>query len=106
MMERLFPDREKLGADGSVRKAHYGSGRQPWDDILDEGWGPGFAAGCVLRYLRRDKAVEHSLESARWYMVRLLEHGVGSGTEEWQDAIERLRRLLTHEERQLVGLDV
>ena len=52
---RTFPDREALGSDGTTRKAHYGQGKQPWDYIVEAGWAPEFAAGCVLRYLRRDK---------------------------------------------------
>jgi len=52
---------------GDGRKAHYGPGEQPWDTTLKLGWGPHAAAAHVLRYLRRDKAVEHSLQSARVY---------------------------------------
>lgn len=37
------------------------------------GWAPEFAAGCVLRYLRRTKDARHSLESALWYWARLEE---------------------------------
>lgn len=59
--DRLWPDR------GDGRKAHYGEGRQPIDDIRDAGWAPPFAASCILRYLRRTKDPAHSLESARWY---------------------------------------
>lgn len=58
---------------GDGRKTHYGSGRQPWDDIVEAGWGPPFAASNVLKYLRRTKDLEHSLESARWYWQRLNE---------------------------------
>ena len=58
---------------GVPRQDHYGAGRQPWDDILDAGWAPEFAAGNVLKYLRRSKDPEHSLEAARWYYARLLE---------------------------------
>jgi hypothetical protein len=59
--------------DGTVRQDHYGDGRQPWDDIVDAHWGPAFAAGNVLKYLRRTKDPKHSLESARWYWARLRE---------------------------------
>lgn len=60
------------GIDGTVRLAHYGSGRQPWDDIKKNGWGPGFCAGSVLKYLRRDSAAkgvsrERDLHHARVY---------------------------------------
>lgn len=57
--------KEKERGDG--RKQHYGADRQPIDDIMLFGWGPQFCAGNVLKYLRRDKAREHSLESARVY---------------------------------------
>lgn len=41
-------------ADASERKPYYGEGRQPWDVMLqDTPWAPYFAAGCILRYLRR-----------------------------------------------------
>jgi hypothetical protein len=73
MGDRAFPDRVQSGADGTVRKAHYGDGIQPWDLIVAAGWAPEFAAGCVLRYLRRTKDPEHSLESARWYWTQLHE---------------------------------
>ena len=59
--------------DGTVRQDHYGLARQPWDDIVSVGWAPYFAAGNVLKYLRRTKDPEHSLESARWYWARLRE---------------------------------
>lgn len=59
--------------DGTIRKAHYGAGRQPWDDIVDAGWSVEFAAANVLKYLRRTKDPEHSLAAARWYYARLRE---------------------------------
>lgn len=58
---------------GVPRQDHYGAARQPWDDIVAHGWAPEFAAGNVLKYLRRTKDPEHSLESARWYYARLHE---------------------------------
>lgn len=61
---------EFTAPDGTVRKSYYGSGRQPWDDYVAEGWAPEICAGMVLKYLRRDKEPEHSLESARWYYQR------------------------------------
>lgn len=62
-----------VAEDGTERKSRYGAGRQPWDDIKELGWAPHFAAGNVLKYLRRDKDREHSIESARWYFARLCE---------------------------------
>lgn len=67
--------------DDSARKSHYGPRRQPWDDIVDAGWGPAFAAGNVLKYLRRDKDREHSIESARWYWARLKEAVVAGSSD-------------------------
>ncbi len=64
------PD-EPERADG--RKLHYGEGRQPVDAIRELGWAPEFFAGNVLKYLRRDKAPEHSLKSARVYYSWLQE---------------------------------
>ena len=57
------------------RAAHYGAGRQPWDDILDAGWGPAFAAGNALKYVRRAAAKngEDDINKARWYYHELLE---------------------------------
>jgi hypothetical protein len=56
---------------GVVRQDHYGAGVQPWDTIVNEGWAPEYAAGNILKYLRRTKAPVHSLESARWFYARL-----------------------------------
>lgn len=87
--------------DDSARKAWYGSGRQPFDIIVEETpWAVGFCAANVLKYLRRpskqsisdewlstwiahetrerarshaiDVTKEHSIESARWYYRRLI----------------------------------
>lgn len=69
---RTYPDREEVGLSGEKRKAHYGDGRQPWDAMLELGIGPHFAAGSILKYLRRDKDPEHSAESARWYYHQLV----------------------------------
>jgi hypothetical protein len=60
-----------IAEDGTVRKVHYGDGRQPWDDIVELGWAPEFAAANILKYLRRTKDPEHSLASARWYLAAL-----------------------------------
>lgn len=104
----IAPNRSEPGADGTIRKAHYGPGKQPWDVTLEEGWGPPAAAFCVLRYLRRDKAVEHSLESARWYWDRLSENsktdGGFLGPNPWTVAFVRLSSILTDGElRRLRG---
>ena len=73
---------------GVVRQDHYGAGRQPWDDIVEQGWAIEFSAGNVLKYLRRTKEPEHSLESARWYLTRLHEFGDSALTV--RDALYRL----------------
>lgn len=101
-------NRETPGAGGETRKAHYGPGVQPWDHAMTAGWGPSAAAFMVLRYLRRDKMAEHSLESARWYYARLVE-GVAKKrpleesavASDWQGALDRLELILTQAERAL-----
>ncbi len=88
---------------GVPRQDHYGAGTQPWDTIVEEAWAPEYAAGNILKYLRRTKAPEHSLESARWFYARLgeLARGeIGNLTQCWvaEDKLKRLSELLTHEE--------
>lgn len=92
----LAPEREQ----GDGRKKHYGDGVQPWDVILANGWGPPFAASNVLKYLRRTKNPEHSVESAVWYYARLVEGAAGTlqapnTRDEWQAAVDRLELSLT-----------
>lgn len=41
------------GIDGTERQAYYGQGEQPWDVMKKVGFAPQFAAGNVLKYLRR-----------------------------------------------------
>lgn len=64
---------EFTAADGTVRKTHYGDGEQPWDAIVRLGWGAEFAAGNVLKYVRRhaQKNGADDLEKARWYLTEL-----------------------------------
>jgi len=100
------------GIDNTPRKAHYGDGEQPWDVIVRLGWGPAFAAGNVLKYLRRSKHPEHSLESAAWYYARLVEGcaqepQMGASTRRykfipmkpWSAALHTLEDELTQAER-------
>lgn len=96
--ERVFPDRKETGQDGSVRKAHYGEGRQPWDDIKAAGWAPEFSAGCILRYLRRTKDSEHSIESARWYWARLQEMSM-QGNGRARNVLFQLNMMLNSDEK-------
>ncbi len=87
--------------DESERQFHYGDGRQPWDDIVDAGWGPAFAAGNVLKYLRRDKQLEHSLASARWYyqqIVRRAGKACGSSDHSWGIVLRQLTEMLSVDE--------
>ncbi len=64
---------EITGIDGTVRKAHYGVGKQPWDEMKELGWAEHFAAGCVLKYVRRYKAKngQDDLDKAGWYWAEL-----------------------------------
>lgn len=55
---------DKTRSDGTRRMQHYGSGRQPWDDIKALGWGGVFAAGNVLKYLRRNTSQKFAAEAA------------------------------------------
>ena len=94
---------EHVADDGTVRKSHYGppGTRQPWDDIVDAGWAPHFAAANVLKYLRRDKAPEHSLESARWYWIALCRLGRDGGDRDRVEAaltVAKLMHVLTNAE--------
>lgn len=97
---------EKPREDGTLRRAHYGSGKQPWDIIVELGWGPEFAAGNVLKYLRRMKDEGHSLDSARWYWARLHEMAE-RGTHNKAGAmncLDDLSRILTDEEFSRLGV--
>lgn len=110
----LQDNRKAPGEDGTPRKAHYGSGRQPWDDMVDLGWGPDFAAGSILKYLRRAKDPDHSLESAKWYYAQLYAHAAKEyeqrtqGSEvvvgSWTSTLGELETVLTNDEmKQLRG---
>ena len=72
---RMDCPRRGDAAEIGQRAAHYGAGRQPWDDILDQGWGPAFAAGNALKYVRRykNKNGEDDLKKGRWYYRELLD---------------------------------
>lgn len=90
--------------DAAERQAHYGARRQAWDDIVDASWGPGFAGGNVLKYLRRDKEPDHSLDSARWYWRQIVDRserrGLGYDATPWIAARSALWDLLAVEERE------
>jgi hypothetical protein len=97
-------NRDQPGSDASVRKKHYGDGKQPWDIIVEAGWGPAFAAANVLKYIRRTKNPEHSFESACWYYRQLVVRGnkdIDTAPQygrPWLAACEALYHLLTTEE--------
>lgn len=63
------------------RKPYYGDGPQPWDVMCGLEVPPGttlaeaYAQGAVLKYVARYRSKQevHSLESAEWYLARLLE---------------------------------
>lgn len=99
---------EFTAADGTIRKAYYGAGRQPFDDIVSAGWGPAFAAGNVLKYLRRDKDQEHSLRSARWYwreIVNRCDNRSNGLKNTWWVVGEQLRLMLITEEIERLSSD-
>lgn len=101
---RLGAPRTHVAIDGTVRQNHYGAGRQPFDDIKDAGWAPQFAAGNVLKYLRRNKQPEHSLESARWYYNELSK--LADRDREARKVLLQLDRELTGAERRSVSTEV
>lgn len=104
----LDPNRPLPGADGTTRKAHYGYGKQPWDDAVDDGAGPGGAYLMVLKYLRRDKRAEHSVESARWYYSQMIMRSAAEMSRplevnaQWSDMLHKLEEKLTQEERKII----
>jgi len=109
----LYERREQLGADGTVRKAHYkvnARGEQPIDTISRLGWDAHFSGGCVIRYLRRDKDVAHSEESARWYYRRIKQNAAKENENphphtfgEWETVLNELAAELTLEEIAIVS---
>ena len=90
--------------DQSERQSYYGEGRQPWDDIVEAGFGLQFAAGSILKYLRRAKGErEKDVEKARWYWARFKEIGVS--LIDYADGpvvLEWLQTILTNEEKELL----
>lgn len=90
-------------ADNSKRQSYYGTGRQPWDDIVEAGWWIPFAAGNVLKYLRRSKDPERDDGKARWYLDRLREASGDADLIPAQRALATLQEMLTREEKQRVN---
>ena len=76
--------------------------RAIWDDIVKAGWGPGYAGGSILGYLRhpwtsRDPRAE---PIARWLYRQMVEHASieeegPSHTGAWTRALAELWEWLT-----------
>jgi hypothetical protein len=67
---------------------------------------PAFCGGLILKYLRRTKDPEHSLESARWYRQRLVEFQHSKDPVRRKDALRvllQLGMLLNPEELERLG---
>lgn len=62
---------ERVADDGTVRKRHYGDGEQPWDVMIRTHLAGGFAAGSVLKYVRRTKEPDEDRKKAVWYWREL-----------------------------------
>lgn len=78
LIDELHAAQVKLQGDAAEvgkRAAHYGNGIQPWDHIMASGWGPEFAAGNALKYVRRylNKNGMDDLKKGRWYYHELIE---------------------------------
>lgn len=101
-----FHEPELTASDGTVRKQHYGSGRQPWDDIVAAGWGPHFAAGNVLKYIRRASAKNGAddVKKARWYYEQLMRRA-SITSPDWREAKRMLDHTLTRAEYDAVAKD-
>lgn len=79
------------------------AGKQPWDIIVGAGYGPIFAAGNTLKYVRRYavKNDEDDLKKGRWYSARLFE-ALGRGEPDALKAALWLSSVLTDEEIKLL----
>lgn len=89
--------------DDADRQTYYGDGRQPWDEIVAGGFGAAFAAGSILKYLRRTKGErEKDVEKARWYWTRLADMSVSKQTDDILDAMAWLGKTLTPAETSLL----
>ncbi len=94
-----------VAPDGTTRPPHYGDGVQPWDTIVRLNWAPHFAAGNVIKYLRRTKDVEDSRRKAIWYYRELAKMAVLNSNPDWSNSSLVLCTLLhelTHEELEIL----
>lgn len=105
-------DSEHTATDGTTRKTYYGVGKQPWDTMVERGWAAHFAAGNVIKYLRRTKPGDeaHAIESARWYYAALQKLACGQiRSPQWemivgaQRALDLLVEELSNEELDRLG---
>lgn len=107
---------EFQAADGTVRKKHYGEGKQPWDHMVDLDIAFEFAIGCIIKYPMRDPSVKgisavEDYKKARWYLARVEEMLLEWRKQGMNDPTTRRRRnlyndafiLLTPEQRHLLG---
>lgn len=69
-----------IATDGTVRQSYYGNGKQPWDEMKGGSLASPFAAGSVLKYMRRTKGERAAdIEKAVWYYNELLKMANGKG---------------------------
>jgi hypothetical protein len=87
----------RMAEDGTVRKSHYGVGRQPWDDFVVMGWAAPFAAGCIIKYMRRTKPDPDDMIDAVWYYVAL--HKLCATDVLAERVLGELETLLTDDEK-------
>lgn len=92
------PPHKFLSGYGQERMAYYGDdGQQPWDIMIKLGWAADFAAGSILKYLRRSKGdPQGDLDKARIYLTWLNE--LAEHRSYARGNLENLRRTLTEEE--------
>ncbi len=86
---------------GDGRKVHYGAGKQPIDTWIELGWAPYAYAANVVKYLRRTKEPEHSLESAQ-VCYRMLREAISPDDPIPGKVFAQLLAELTEEEYQKV----
>lgn len=97
-----------IGQDGTKRKDYYGEGEQPWDTMVKRGWAAYFAAGCILKYLRRKKEgqLAHDQESIcvyfNWLSKLAEEKDIIEGEMAADIVEELLNEELTNEELHLL----
>ena len=84
-------------SDGTIRKKHYGSGKQPWDTMVELGWAHTFAAANALKYVRRflSKNGDDDLDKGLWYFLELCKMASPDGKYGWsEEALSTYNALL------------